>query len=145
MQELYASGQTHYLSVYFQAVAFAGPFYIGLGTGAVPEGRTLTLADVVEVTGTGYARKSVTRTSTPGAGWVLDDNVVTSPTLVFTNSNVDPENYWTDADYVFLTLSPSGTTAPNVLLGAVEMETVVLGGGESEEIVFSFSMFNTAP
>ena len=101
----------------------------------------MTLADITEVTGTGYARKAVVRSSDSATGWTLVDNKVSSPTMVFENTGGDPLTYWTDADYMFLTLSPNGTTAPNVLLGAVEMDTVVLGGGESESFVFHFSLY----
>ncbi len=140
MYEVYAQGQNHLAQVFFQAAAFTGPFYVGLGTGAVPSGRTKTLADVVEVTGLGYSRKSITRDAT-GTGWTLVDNMVTSPTLTFTNTSPDPSVVWNDADYVHLSLSPSGVTAPNVLIACIELpETWILGGGDSEQLVFKFSL-----
>lgn len=137
--EAYAQGQNHILSVYLQAASFAGPFYVGLGTGGVPDGRNKTLADVTEVTGTGYARIAVTRDGT-ASGWTIADNVGSSPTLSFTNSSLTTD--WEDADYAFLTLSPSGTTAPNILLTAGELGTsFTLGPGEEQEIIFKFNLY----
>ena len=142
MQQLYASGTQHLMQIYFQAATFAGPFYIGLGTGAIPSGVVKTLADITEVEGDGYARIEVARTNDADTGWTLNGGIVQSPVLTFTNSNVDPSVAWTDADYCFLTLSPSGTSSPAVLLGAIEMDTVVLTGTQSESIVFTFSLFS---
>lgn len=132
------------MSVYFQAAAFAGPFYIGLGTGSLPEGRLSTLADVDEVTGTGYARKSVTRTASAVNGWTLVDNVVTSPTLTWNNTGLDPAVAWSDADYMFLTLSPSGLTAPTTFFGSKQITTLSLKGGESESYTFAFSLYDVS-
>ena len=138
MFELYAQGQNHIASVYFQATAFDGPFFVGLGTGGIPEGRDKTLANITEVVGNGYARAAVAR-DTSGSGWHIADNVATSPILTFTNS--DASVNWTDADYAFLTLSPSGTTAPAILLATVELgSTFVLEPGVSEQFRFNFTL-----
>ncbi len=138
--EVYAQGQGHLAQVYFQAVAFTGPFYVGLGTGGIPTGRAKTLADVTEVAGLGYGRKSITR-EIGGTGWTLVDNMVSSPVLTFTSTNPDPNAEWDPIEYAFLTLSPSGVDSPNVLISCIEVpETLILGGGDSESIVFKFSL-----
>ncbi len=138
--ELYAQGQTHLAQVYFQATTFAGPFYVGLGTGGIPEGRDKTLANVTEVVGTGYSRASVVRDGS-GAGWTVADGVATSPILTFTNTDVDAADVWTDADYAFLTLSPSGVVAPAILLATVELdETLILAPGDSKQIRFNLTL-----
>lgn len=142
MREAYVSGQNEILRLAFQTViAGSGSFYVGLGTGALPEGRLSTLADVEEVVGTGYARIPVARTAVALSGWTLADGFLTSPTLTFTNTSVDPDNVWTDADHAFLTLSPSGVTAPIVLFSASELaETFILTGGETQQIVVGFGL-----
>lgn len=136
--ELYADGQNHFAQVYFQATAFTGPFYVGLGTGAIPAGREKTLANVVEVTGIGYARIAVARDGT-SSGWTVADNVATSPVLTFTNTDVSSS--WADADYGFLTLSPNALTAPAILIATVELgRTFILGPNSSEQFRFKFAI-----
>jgi hypothetical protein len=139
--QVYILGQNHLLKMALQGVAFAGPFYLGLGTGNLPANTdTTTMSDVTEVTGTGYARQPVNR-SALAAGWAVTDNEAESPTVTFTNSDVDPDVVWTDIDYMFLTLSPSGTTAPNILYAAVELEdTITLSGGISQDFIFNFAL-----
>lgn len=133
----YSTGQGFILGMVFQGDAFTGPFYVGLGNGSVPSGRTDDLSDITEVTGSGYARISVNQDDT-AAGWSLADNVVTSPTLTWTSTETVAD--WTDADYAFLTLSASGTSAPAVLLTCTPIDTVVLSAGDSTPLVFSFQL-----
>lgn len=141
MIETYVSGQEAILRLAFQtAIAGEGSFYVGLGVGPIPADRTKTLADVVEVTGPGYERKTVTRV-VAGLGWVLADGVITSPALTFANSSLDPLAVWTSGDYAFLTLSPSGLTAPVTLFATTELVVpILLAGGESKQITVSFSL-----
>lgn len=136
MDVYYNQGTIHLLNVYLQNVAFAGPFYVGLGTGTPPPSLTGTLSDVDEVVGTGYARQPVTR-SALATGWAVASSQGSSPVLTFTNSAVSVDDVWTDADYMFLTLSPSGTSSPNVLISVVELEdTFILAGGQSKDFIF---------
>lgn len=141
MKEAYVSGQDEILRLAFQtAITGSGGFYVGLGTGPIPEGRTKTLADVTEVEGQGYARALVKRTA-DAEGWELDGGVITTPVLTFTNSSADPENFWSDADYAFLTLSPEGLDAPVVIFSSSELtETFILAGGVSKQIIVDFSL-----
>jgi len=145
MNESYLSGQNEVLRLAFQTIiAGEGSFYVGLGAGPLPDGRNKTLADVVEVTGAGYARRVVLRNADP-AGWTLNaaEGTLTSPILTFTNSSADPENFWLDADYAFLSLSPAGLTAPIALFSATELvETFILAGGESKQLVVQFRLQN---
>lgn len=140
MNEAYVSGQNEILNLAFQtAIAGKANFYVGLGTGPIPEGNVKTLADVVEVTGAGYAREEVER-SAGVLGWTLLNGVLTSPTLTFTNTGSED---WTDADYAFLTLSPSGTTAPVTLFSSSELsDTFILAASQTKQIVVNFSLLS---
>lgn len=133
----YDQGQMHMLATYFQNTPPSfGPFYVGLGTGPAPLEGDTTLADLSELSGNGYARRSVTRDAT-GTGWILAGNKVTGPVLSFTNTS--PTATWSPIDFVFLTLSPSGVTAPNILIAAIDLEdSVFVGPGESFPTTFKF-------
>lgn len=133
---VYTQGEQHMLNVYFQGVAFTGPFYIGLGTGPIPPDESDTLADVTEVVGTNYARQSIDRAGAP-SGWTVSGDQAQGAEVEW--ENLDPSDCWTPADYAFLTLSPDGTTNPNILIAAVDLTTpTILEPGKTLSLLFRF-------
>jgi len=133
---VYTQGESHILSTYFQAGDFPGPFYIGLGVGPFPQDESSTLSDIVEVTGVNYGRQAVNRDSS-SYGWNLVNDTAQAAQVSW--NNLDLSTCWTPADYAFLTLSPSGTTASNILIAAVDLETsVVLDPQRKMRIIFKF-------
>ena len=134
---VYTQGEDHILTTYFQAGTFTGPFYIGLGTGPFPQAESATLGDIVEVTGTNYARQAVQRDSS-SYGWQVTDGTARAAQVSW--RNLDLSDCWTPADYAFLTLSPTGADAPSTLIAAVDLDsTVVLEPQRSMRIIFKLS------
>ena|SRR3990167_11320533 len=133
---VYTQGENHILQIYFQGVPFTGPFYIGLGTGAMPTIEGSTLANITEVIGTNYARQSINRDAT-AYGWSIVDDIAQAAEISF--KNLDLSICWTEADYCFLTLSPSGVTAPNILIAAIELtQTIILEPQQKMKLIFKF-------
>lgn len=135
-QIVYTQGEKHILETYFQGSTFTGPFWIGLGTGPFPQSENSTLADIVEVVGVNYARQQVQRDSST-YGW----NVVgdTAQGAQISWNNLDTSTCWTPADYAFLTLSPTGTSAPDILIAAVDLESsVILEPQRKMRLIFKF-------
>lgn len=131
----YDEGKAVKHQVLFQDAALVGPFYIGLGTGQIPQLSSDGLAEVTEVTGTNYARISVPRDS---MSWTVSGDTTTSIVIEFENTGTDD---WSDVDYAFLTLSPSGTTAPNVLLDAAELEeSLIISADETFQMRYSVKL-----
>lgn len=134
---VYTQGENHILSTYFQAGTFTGPFYIGLGTGPFPQSEAATLSDVVEVTGVNYARQQVLRDSS-SYGWDVTNGYAQGAQVSW--NNLDLSTCWTPADYAFLTLSPTGTDNPNILIAAVDLDTpVILEPQRKIKIIFKFN------
>jgi len=133
---VYEQGETHILTTYFQGSTFAGPFYIGLGVGPFPQAENSTLADVVEVSGVNYSRQQVLRDSS-GYGWNIVGDEAQGAQVSW--NNLDLSTCWTPADYAFLTLSPTGSTAPNILIAAVDLnDPVTLEPQRKMRIIFKF-------
>lgn len=134
--QVYTEGENHILSSYFLGVPFAGPFYLGLGSGPFPINESATLADVVEVTGTNYARQAITRDGTV-TGWSLVGDEATAAQISWTN--LDLTTCWDPADYAFLTLSPSALTGDTTLIAAVDLsQTLILGPERTMRVIFKF-------
>jgi hypothetical protein len=134
---VYTQGEDHILSTYFQGGTFTGPFYIGLGTGPFPQAESATLADIVEVTGVNYARQQVLRDSS-SYGWYVTNGEAQGAQVSW--NNLDMSTCWTPADYAFLTLSPTGTTSPDFLIAAVDLDTpIILEPQRKMRIIFKFS------
>jgi hypothetical protein len=124
------------LSTYFQAGDFPGPFYIGLGVGPFPQSESSTLDDIVEVTGTNYSRQQVLRDSS-SYGWNIVGDEAQAAQVSW--NNLDLTTCWTPADFAFLTLSPSGSTAPGILIAAVDLDnSVILDPKRKMRIIFKF-------
>lgn len=135
--KVYTQGEDHILTTYFQAGDFTGPFYIGLGTGPFPQAESATLSDVVEVTGVNYQRQQVLRDSS-SYGWQVVDGTAQAAQVSW--ANLDLTTCWTPADYAFLTLSPTGTDNPNILIAAVDLDNAVILEPERKmRIIFKFS------
>lgn len=133
---VYTEGEKSILETYFQGVNFTGPFYLGLGLGAMPQSENATLADIVEVTGTAYARQPIQRSAT-NYGWSVVGDLATGAAVSWVN--LDQSVCWTPADYMFLTLSPSGTDAPGVLITAVDLtKTIILEPQKKLKATFKF-------
>jgi len=135
--KVYTQGEDHILSTYFQGATFAGPFFIGLGTGPLPSAESSTLADVTEVTGVNYQRQQVLRDGS-SYGWDVRDGLAQGAQVSW--ANLDVSTCWTPADYAFLTLSPTGTDAPSILIAAVDLDTaVILEPQRRLRIIFKFN------
>ena len=119
----YTQGENHMLANYFQDATFTGPFWIGLGTGPFPQSPESTLDDIVEVVGVNYARQQVLKDSS-SYGWNIVGDEASSAQVSW--NNLDITTCWTPADYAFLTLSPTGTDAPNILITAIDLDTAVI-------------------
>lgn len=133
---VYTQGESHILSTYFQAGDFPGPFYIGLGVGPFPQSEDSSLSDILEVTGTNYQRQQVLRDSS-SYGWDLVGDIAQAAQVSW--NNLDLITCWTPADYAFLTLSPTGTEASNILIAAVDLDaSVVLEPQRKMRIIFKF-------
>jgi len=133
---VYEEGENHILTTYFQGVPFTGPFYIGLGSGPFPIQETATLADVVEVTGTNYSRQPVTRDAA-STGWSIVGDQAQAAQVSWKNLSLN--TCWDPIDYMFLTLSPTGLTAPILLITAVDLpRTILLEPERLMRIVFKF-------
>jgi len=134
---VYTQGEDYILATFFQDATFTGPFYIGLGTGPFPQAESADLSDIVEVTGANYARQPVQRDSS-SYGWYVSDGVAQGAQVSW--NNLDLADCWTPADYAFLTLSPTGTDAPSILIAAVDLDaSVVLEPQRKMRIIFKFS------
>lgn len=134
---VYTQGENHILSTYFHGVNFTGPFYIGLGTGPIPQAESSTLADIVEVEGLNYSRQTVQRSSNP-YGWSIVGGTAQAAQVSW--ANLDLVEAWTPADYAFLTLSPEGVDAPSILISAVDLNnSVILEPERKLKIIFKFS------
>lgn len=134
---VYTQGEDHILSTYFQGGTFTGPFWVGLGTGPFPQAESSTLSDIVEVTGTNYARQQVLRDSS-SYGWYVSNGTAQGAQISW--NNLDLSTCWTPADYAFLTLSPTGTDSPSILIAAVDLDTpVILEPQRKLRIIFKFS------
>lgn len=135
--KVYIQGENHILQTYFHGITFTGPFYIGLGTGPIPNAEESTLLDVVEVEGLNYSRQAVQRSSNP-YGWSIVDGTAQAAEVSWIN--LDLVEAWTPADYAFLTLSPQGTDAPNILVAAIDLnDAVVLEPDRKLKIIFKLA------
>ena len=132
----YTQGENHMLANYFQDATFSGPFWIGLGTGPFPQSSESTLSDVVEVVGVNYARQQVLKDSS-SYGWNIVGDEASSAQVSW--NNLDVVTCWTPADYAFLTLSPTGTDAPNILITAIDLDvSVILEPQRKLRLMFKF-------
>ena len=134
--KVYTQGEAHMLATYFQGDTFTGPFWIGLATGPTPLAESATLSDIVEVVGVNYARQQVLRDSS-SYGWNIVDDTAQGAQVSW--NNLDTSTCWTPADYAFLTLSPAGTDAPNILIAAVDLDnSVILEPQRKMRLIFKF-------
>jgi len=136
----YKEAEIHILTAYFQQEpGDFGPFYIGLGVGAVPMDENLTLADISEreIAGSGYSRKIINRDDS-SQGWaVFSDDSVNSPEIIFTNTSYTT---WDPIGFAFLTLSPLGTESPSLLIAAIDFKhSIILTPGKQTKFNFRFS------
>lgn len=115
-----------------EAQSVPASFYLGLGTGALP---TLAqgLADITEVSGTGYARQAIASNNT---------DIVTSADGNYMKFTCSEETFtggaggWTEADYAFLCTVSSGTSGK--LLAAVDLSTPqTLGENDLLKVTFA--------
>lgn len=133
---VYTEGENHILNNYFLGATFTGPFYIGLGSGPFPINENATLSDVVEITGTNYARQPVTRDGS-ATGWSVVGDTAQAAQISW--QNLDLNTCWDPIDYAFLTLSPSGVLAPTTLIAAVDLtQTILLGPERTMRVIFKF-------
>ena len=108
-------------------------FYLGLGTGALPAVDD-TLADITEVTGTGYARVQLSRglTDFPTLAATGDDWKVTAVAATFAASGT-----WTGADFLFICDVASGTAGR--LFAAITLDApFLLLSGESYDAILEY-------
>ncbi len=122
-------GEENILRVYFRNETGPSSFYLGLGnnggTPGVPSD-SATLADITEVSGTGYARQTVERSSV-GFPTIQKDTdsgdwEVISKDVTFTNTG---SSNWTSADYLFLTDVSSGTSGKLLITIATSASRVL--------------------
>jgi len=123
------AGEQNVLDVYFRNQNAPTTFYLGLGNNGGTPGipaENATLADITEVSGTGYARQEITRDTT---GWPTlaqdssdGDYYVTSKQVGFVNSGTSD---WTSADYLFITDAASGTTGKLLVCIALSSSRVL--------------------
>lgn len=133
---VYTEGENHILSSYFLGTPFTGPFYLGLGSGPFPVNEDATLADVVEVAGTNYARQQITRDGS-ATGWSLVGDTAQAAQISWTNLHLT--ECWDPADYAFLTLSPDGLNGDTTLIAAVDLtQTLILGPERTMRVLFKF-------
>jgi hypothetical protein len=122
-------GENHILDVYFRNATAPSSFYLGLGnnggTPGVPA-ETATLATITEVSGTGYARQTVERSSVGFPTIQKDTDTgdweVISKDVTFTNTG---STNWTAADYLFLTDVASGTEGKLIATVATSVSRVL--------------------
>lgn len=101
-------GEGNILNVYFRANATPTGFYIGLSqSNEATLTETITLGSINEVTGTGYARQSVARST---GAWGAPSG--TNPTTVAQSAAVtfSASGTWSAALSAFITDSSTGTT-----------------------------------
>lgn len=128
-------GEQNMLDVYFRNQNAPTNFYCGLGNNGGTPGipaETATLENITEVSGTGYARQLIERSTTGWPYLVLQDGdyQIESKTISFTNTG---SSNWSTIDYVFITDVSSGTQGK--LLVAIAMPaSKVLGPNETLEI-----------
>jgi hypothetical protein len=122
-------GENWILDVFFRNATAPTSFYLGLGnnggTPGVPA-ETATLANITEVSGTGYARQTVERSSV-GFPTIQKDSTtgdweVISKDVTFTNTGA---TNWTAADYLFLTDVDSGTSGKLIATVATNVSRVL--------------------
>jgi hypothetical protein len=135
-KQIYIEGRNHMLRVYFSGEVYTGDFYVGLGTGAFPSDENATLDDITEVEGANYSRQKILRNDTQD-GWDIVDDLATGTQVEFYNTDLDTT--WTEADYMFLTLSRYQDEAPTDLIVAVDLSnTLILQPGERFQVVFKY-------
>lgn len=100
-------GENHILNILLGATPVDGTWYVGLYKNATQPPESYTLADLVEVSGFGYARKPLTRGS-----WSITDNIATYAEQTFLASGGD----WGDVWGYFITNVISGTTGKLIAL-----------------------------
>lgn len=104
-------GERNVLDVYFRNnLVPAGPFFVGLHSGAL--GETATLANVVEPSQSGYARQSIERSTVGWPTLALDagDFQAESTTEVFTAAAT-----WTPVNKMFLASTSTGAVGSVIL------------------------------
>lgn len=120
-------GEVNILDVYFAARNLpAGDFYMGLGTNG-QTGTTFpptladtnTLANITEMTGTGYARIQTARAIT--TGWTLAGSTMTSVTKTFTAGGT-----WAAGRFVFLCDVASGTAGRLICHAQLSVERLLV-------------------
>jgi len=133
---VYTQGETHILQTYFHGATFSGPFYIGLGKGPFPQSEDSSLDDVNEITGFGYTRMPVNRDQSP-YGWSIDGDLAQGAEVSWFNTDLSTS--WEPADYAFLTLSPSGVSAPAILICATDLvSTTIVAPQRKLKIIYQF-------
>jgi hypothetical protein len=123
-------GENLMLDVFFRNATAPSSFYLGLGnnggTPGVPN-ETATLSSITEVSGTGYARQTIERSSIGFPILQKDTNTgdweVISKDVTFTNTGT---SNWTAADYLFLTDVASGTSGKLIATVATSISRVLV-------------------
>jgi len=94
-------GENDVLQVYLtQAVAPHSTLYIGLYTNATEPDETATLADIVEPTGTSYARQAIANTD-----WTVSGSTATATAKTFSPTGED----WGDVTGYLIATSADNT------------------------------------
>lgn len=93
-------GENRVLNVLLGNIAVDGAWYLGLYKNLTEPGENITLADLIEPSGFGYSRKTLTRGS-----WVINANLATFTQQTFLASGGD----WGYITGYFLATTPNNT------------------------------------
>ncbi len=80
MAKLVDEGESRILNILLGETAVDATLYLGLYTDETEPAETAGLADLTEVSGTGYERKALTR----GSGWTVTDDLASYAQQIFT-------------------------------------------------------------
>ena len=119
---------------YVNQSAPATNFFLGLSNSTPTD--TSTLSTITEVSGSGYARQTITRNTTgwPTRGLVGNDWQIQSLTSTFTATGA-----WTTANYAFLCSVTSGTSGR--FWNYVQLSVArTLGNGDSLQFVYKITL-----
>ena len=119
---------------YVNQSAPASNFFLGLSNSTPVD--TSTLSTITEVSGSGYARQTITRNTTgwPTRGLVGGDWQLQAATATFTATGT-----WTTANYAFLCSVTSGTSGR--LWNYVQLSVArTLGNGDSLQFTYKITL-----
>jgi len=93
-------GETRVLQILFGSLAVDGAYYLGLYKNSAEPDENITVADLTEISGYGYARKSLARGS-----WTISGNQATYAEQTFLAQGGD----WGNIYGYFITTTLTGT------------------------------------